>query len=181
MRCYNGCIPDSDYIARYGISQYKVERLRKEHSDLHVTYFPMERVYICCLRGSCWDVSSPRATYVEALLEGIANKHAPRTNLVPLRCGGGCECEASDTPRTEAWVAPQFKNWSEMAKEELEWEAQRAMKRELATVTAERDALREALELMVACANCLGWGNAEIENAETVLAAIDAAKEVRSE
>lgn len=49
MRCYNGCIPESDYRARYGYTQREYEDLKKENPEILITYFPQEGLYSACL------------------------------------------------------------------------------------------------------------------------------------
>lgn len=73
----------SEYFERYGVSLEKVRRLRAQYWDqIHVTFFPVERVYIACQRGGSYnELSFPKATYHEALFEAVKNIDHPFTNL----------------------------------------------------------------------------------------------------
>ena len=72
MRCYNGCIPESDYRRRHGYTQREYETLKSEHPEILVTWFPMEGRFCACLPKDAYrDLTGWHTDKMECLREAI--------------------------------------------------------------------------------------------------------------
>lgn len=71
MRCYNGCIPESDYKARYGYTHNEYLTLLQK-TEFLVTYFPIEGKYSVCLPKESYRSIGPMfSDKMEALKHAI--------------------------------------------------------------------------------------------------------------
>ena len=81
MRCYNGCIPESDYKARYGYTQRQWADAKQKHPHVLVTYFPVEGMYCACVPDQSYrplgDFESDKMTCLLKAVEILAANPEP--------------------------------------------------------------------------------------------------------
>lgn len=88
MRCYNGCIPESDYFRRFGYYQEDYYKLLRANPHILITWFPIEGKYSACvpkenyrdLGGFCLDKMDCLEQAIKIYLDQTQSKNENTRN-----------------------------------------------------------------------------------------------------